>query len=246
MQDIYFPDRGLTPRSSEHILLNALGGRLESSDLIAKPTNDVFGDTIDAALERSMAGVRMLLNAPSGDGNPPGRFPEMRMADGRRIIFGPGGKPRFVPRMGSVEREPDKTITKLVASIDPDEDIQKLFKRDISTGKMHPDMLREVLGAMAQPPIRSALPPIPLQFTFHIEQIRCIAKMACNLFALHHRDVFSRNDFDPIRGFIGDGEVSWLPSPSEAVCRSDGDGSQNRWVTVALPTVTVPHQAPPL
>jgi len=40
---MYFPDWGLTPRA--HILLNALGGRLESLDLIAKPTNDVCGDT---------------------------------------------------------------------------------------------------------------------------------------------------------------------------------------------------------
>jgi len=65
--DIYKKTRIVTP-SAEHILLDSLGGRLTSTHLLDKSTNDRFGSTIDRALADLMLPFRVLLDAKAGDG----------------------------------------------------------------------------------------------------------------------------------------------------------------------------------
>lgn len=57
--------------SVEHIVPNALGGRLKSRALLCKKCNSVFGDTIDAALIKQLLPVANALDIPRERGETP-------------------------------------------------------------------------------------------------------------------------------------------------------------------------------
>lgn len=66
-------DASLTPAndSSEHVILNAIGGRLEIRDFICKPCNDRTGQTWDAALAGQLNGLCLLFSIARDRGEPP-------------------------------------------------------------------------------------------------------------------------------------------------------------------------------
>jgi hypothetical protein len=55
----------------EHILLNALGGRMTTREAICSDCNNNFGGSIDNALTAQVAVIRNLLQLKSGTGSPP-------------------------------------------------------------------------------------------------------------------------------------------------------------------------------
>lgn len=66
-------DASLTPAndSSEHVILNAIGGRLEIPGFICKPCNDRTGQTWDAALAGQLNGFCLLFSITRDRGEPP-------------------------------------------------------------------------------------------------------------------------------------------------------------------------------
>jgi len=201
MYNIYYPDREIVVKSSEHILLNALGGQLESLDLIDKPTNDRFGHTIDAALERGVGDVRVLVGGLSGEGEPPPELRRTFQIEGRPVKIGAEGQPRQVSFLRFEPYEGGVTIT---GSLAPGDDPVKVAgKRALRKYNIPEQWLRDQCSG--RQPTRAYLRAQSYGGGFDIEACRALAKMACNLFALAHRDIFLRADFDPIRRFVADG-----------------------------------------
>ena len=60
----YACGKEITPsnRSDEHIIPNAIGGRLKSKSLLCKQCNSDFGDSIDSELSRQLNHIGNMLN----------------------------------------------------------------------------------------------------------------------------------------------------------------------------------------
>jgi hypothetical protein len=194
-----FDLREIVQRSEEHVLLSAFGGKLVSSDLIDKRTNDLFGRSIDAALARSLQTVRVILDARSGDGKSP---PKVRgvAADGTELNILPGGfhmeptKPNFrvwkadgVTHAGGSVRSMDE-LKRLLARVCREEGVTFEQTKFEAT------------------PSKTVAPPLSFGMSFGVECYRAVAKMACNLFARSNRDAFLSKHFDAIRRFVISGE----------------------------------------
>lgn len=79
-------------RTKEHILLNAIGGRLKSRSLICITCNSTFGHDIDDALATQLNFLANQLNISRDDGNPPQPISAVSES-GMKISVNPGGKP---------------------------------------------------------------------------------------------------------------------------------------------------------
>jgi hypothetical protein len=199
VRDIYTRQPIFTP-SDEHIVLNALGGRLVGRNLIDKTTNDKFGDSIDAALANDLLPLRVLLNVRSGDGALP---PKLRGAvgpDGATYNLLPGGEPEMgKPSVQFSERD---GMTWAEASARSVKELKSLLGRGLEKAGVPVATLEES--------IRTTLTPAPRMKTdlsVGEDGLRAIAKMAANLLALSSRDVFDESGFDALRRYVlhGDG-----------------------------------------
>ena len=63
----------------EHVLLNALGGRMKTKEAICSEHNNAFGGTIDSALAAQVEVIRNHLQLQSGTRKPP---PALKKPDG--------------------------------------------------------------------------------------------------------------------------------------------------------------------
>jgi len=193
VRDIYFPEQEIATQTREHIMLNCLGGRLESADLIDAGTNHRFGSGIDRALERVISPIRLLLDAPAGDGTTPHGLKNLPLTDGRVIGLAERGRPVGDQRV-SITSQPDGSVRVSGSHTE----VRKLLKK-------HKLPAQELLGGATT--VREHLPPVTIKGGFDNDARRCLAKMACNLFAFTYRDLFLRSEFDAVRSFVtGTGE----------------------------------------
>ncbi|MBK5935094.1 HNH endonuclease [Rhodovulum imhoffii] len=84
------------PRKPEHILLNALGGRLTTTKALCATCNNIMGAGPDKDLADSVAPLRNIANFRSGSGKAPPSIPRVE-ADGIVYDLAPGGKPVLRP-----------------------------------------------------------------------------------------------------------------------------------------------------
>lgn len=200
MKDIYFTDREIQHATAEHILLNGLGGRWQVPGLIDRETNSWFGRTIDAALHEGLLVFRTLLGTLSGNGNPAPKLKNRPGTDGRRYHIEPGGKltlaaPEFRVRVVDGRLEGSGTVRSPAEA-------RLLVRRHFKKHGVSLDRLDEMLTSHTER-IEAGL---QLDVTFGDDARRAIAKMACNLFAAHHRDLFLQSAFDKVRRYVTHGE----------------------------------------
>ena len=185
--------------SDEHVLLNALGGRLKSGELIDQRTNSTFGNTIDADLADFVLPLRVLLDARAGDGGAPPPYRGATTADGERYNLLPGGK----PELGRPKVEFSKTAsgdTKIEGRARNLRELRRLTERKLGDLGVSFDEVEKSAKKVEQ-----HAPPIAMSLVIDPGVKRAIAKMACNLLAVGHRDVFMRAEFDPIRELVLNG-----------------------------------------
>lgn len=89
-----------TNRSIEHVVGNAIGGRLQSEDLLCIECNNRHGRGPDAALARYLNHLANPLNVSRHRGEPPAL--EATLEDGRKVLIDPDGTPRL--------RKPEITV----------------------------------------------------------------------------------------------------------------------------------------
>jgi hypothetical protein len=85
-------DLSETNSSDEHIILNALGGRLKSKYLLCEDCNKEIGDQIDSELAEQLNFYANFLNIKRGRGKPQ-TVMGVNEATGEKWFFEPGGKP---------------------------------------------------------------------------------------------------------------------------------------------------------
>lgn len=185
----------ITTRSEEHILLNCLGGRLRSSELIDKTTNDTFGQTIDAALSRMVAFPRVVLGARSGDGVEPGPLKGLKSEAAGNVNLLSGGKPQMAKPQLTCTHEDGKLIVRGTSR-----DLGELARLTKRIREKHGIPLEAFLEGSTSK--RSYVGLIEGEIEFGTDVAQCIGKMACNLFAHSNRSTFLRSEFDPIRDFV--------------------------------------------
>lgn len=199
-RDIY-TTKDIIEDSSEHVLLNALGGKLELKGIIDKNTNDVFGRTIDSELLKMVEPFRVIPNISKGDGGSPPSLRVVTSEDGRRVDILPGGMPRLAHP--SLETQSVDGAKFLKASFRSIEEAQRHIRN--WANKHAPGL--DVTEILKQATEVSDHPSYKLELELNQGGQRCIAKMVCNLFAAYNQDIFLMSDFDLIRNFVLDGSV---------------------------------------
>ncbi len=202
-KDIY-TGKEIIHHSSEHVLLNALGGKLQTTGIIDKNTNDLFGQTIDNELLKLIEPFRVILNIRKGDGGNPPSLRGVTSEDGRRLEILPGGVPRLANPSMKTEAVGGSNV--LNASFRSIKEAQKHIAAWVA--RHAPDMVvNEILNQAVE---KSDQPNCNFQLILNSGGRRCIAKMACNLFARANQSFFLISDFDLIRNFVREGSVGNL------------------------------------
>lgn len=182
--------------SNEHILLNALGGKLQASGIIDKKTNDTFGQTIDQDLLKMVEPFRVILNIRKGDGGSPPFLRAVTSEDSSRVDILPGGVPTLAHPSMKTEAVGGRKV--LNASFRTIEEAKKHIS--VWAARHAPNMVvNEILKQAIE---KSSQPTLDFELVLNPGGRRCIAKMACNLFSLANRPCFLMSDFDVIRDFV--------------------------------------------
>ena len=80
--------------SSEHVILNSIGGRLKSKKLLCKKCNSEFGDDIDVELSKQLNYIANMLNIKRDRGEPQPFIVETKEGN-VKYKYMPGGKPEI-------------------------------------------------------------------------------------------------------------------------------------------------------
>ena len=213
MRDIYFPEREIKEPTAEHVLPNGLGGRWKVPGLIDRTTNSGFGETIDAALQRGLASFRTLLGAVSGDKRPPPMLRNQSADDGNRYDVLPEGELALANPSFRVWVEDG--LLHATGTVRSPKDARRLVRRIFQKHGVSLDRL----DALTVNTTQQVAPKLQLAVELDEGGRRAIAKMACNLFASGHRDLFVRPDFDDVRRHVAVGGGNHVaicgPLPSE-------------------------------
>lgn len=219
--------------SEEHIIPNSLGGRLRAR-IIDRNTNNRFGSTIDAALDRAVMCIRNLVDGRTHrDPNAPApTLRNVESPDGSRYTLRAGGRAECQTKIGI--REIDGGIH--VSGYVPDKatlvrNVRKYAKRR----GLNADKLVAQLGGISDGVIGKA-PTVQLEIgLWELEPYRAILKIACNLLALYHPEELIGPGFESARQFVRDGNVSMAPVQiTELDIRRSGLGPLDHLVVVEV------------
>lgn len=202
--------------SPEHIIPNALGGRLKPRTIVCSEDNNRLGNELDRELCEALEPVRYLLRIRSGEGADPPTL--------RGVAYGEV----------KVDLGPDRTLfskvsPKVTAASDGTYSIIVDGARTIEQGAlMAAQMLKKVgirtrseaerrFGTQRLVSEKAPLAePVRLSLTMGgPKQLRTVAKMAFGFLAHAVPGIADATAFDPVRAFIGansgDGSVRWAP-----------------------------------
>ncbi|HEX4334356.1 MAG TPA: hypothetical protein VH062_00505 [Polyangiaceae bacterium] len=200
--DIY-TRRPIETQSDEHILPRSLGGKLSAVGLIDKVTNDQFGSGIDAALDKTLQALRVILDARNADGDSPRALAGVRAPDGEQYLVAAGGKVTVRPKIKTTRIGDQLHVEGTVSDA---ETLKRMLLRHARrAGKNVDDMVAALMdGAKDR---ADAIPELTFALPLGCEDFyRATAKIACNLFA-YERPGFLSSAFDPIRDYVLTGNV---------------------------------------
>lgn len=208
----------------EHVLLNALGGRLTAREIICPDCNHRMGIGPDNDLANSTTFLRNICGLKAGDGDVP---PQIRglEAEGNRIDLKPGMQPQMRPR-DPMSVDISETGIEIRIEAYSDTEAEKLAEgaaRKIAKhfGHKNPKVIeafkRDILKDR-----KSTFRPAPainqsVEFGTGRSQ-QAMAKAALVLWAMEvgNEEVISEN-YDPIRQFIENGDKPTDPEESAKI-----------------------------
>lgn len=115
-------------KTEEHIILNAIGGRLKPDTLICKHCNSTTGDDIDATLAKQLNHLSNLFNIDRDRGDVPNLECNLEK-DNEEILIQPGGKP--ILRKPIIKEEIDENNNIKITVNSPNEDVAKKVIRGL-------------------------------------------------------------------------------------------------------------------
>lgn len=180
-------------QSEEHIIPNALGGTLTSTELICKECNSSFGFDCDASLASDLKLFSNFLNIKRDRG---ANQPVIGHTPTTKYKIQPGGKPEVVkPTIQIDETTQGKAIHIEARDMGQVQQILKGLKRN------YPDIDVEKTLSQAQQGRRYLNEFVKLQFVFSgKDSLRAVAKMA--YFFLKHKHPTVQGDFSRLVAFI--------------------------------------------
>lgn len=197
----------------EHVLLNALGGRLTTRETICPDCNHEMGNGPDKDLAESTAFLRNICGLKAGDGDSP---PQIRAleTDGEQYDLKPGMRPQIRSRKPMDVQITDDGIDVRIEAYS-DEEADKLAQgAAIKIAKHLGHRAPEVIAAIKRDILKerkSLFRPAPaiqqqLQFGTGCSQ-QAMAKACLVLWAMEASNREVNNDrYDPIKGFIKSGK----------------------------------------
>jgi hypothetical protein len=132
----------------EHVLLNALGGRMTTKWTICSDHNNTFGGTIDKALAAQVEVIRNHLQLQSGAKKPPPPLKNL-VAGSEKISIGSNGTPRLeVSPFETVELVDGRFDVKIMAG--SEEELHRILPHVVAKLGIPLDQLKQqVLGGSA-------------------------------------------------------------------------------------------------
>jgi hypothetical protein len=194
-----------TNSAQEHIIPNAIGGRLKSSNLDCIKCNSEFGEDCDSALAKDMNPLANILGIDRERGEPQ---PIVGLMQGKKVSLDTDGKPEF----GKPEHEVKKDGNNVQISIKA-RSMGEARKMLEGLARKYPINVDE---AMKSAQVKQEYLPEPIAFNFAHggeDTFRAVAKMAY-LFLKHKRPGQSLDRevalIDSIKGTRENTSVSFL------------------------------------
>ncbi|MBW7914351.1 MAG: HNH endonuclease [Taibaiella sp.] len=208
MSKCYNCDTTLTEsnRSVEHIILNAVGGRLKSSDLLCVGCNSKMGNSADAELAKQFQFLSGHLQVKRDNGAIP-TTKGGKLADGTEINLLSGITPSLAKPKFSVEQEGDKLVYNVVARSDKE---MKTILEGIA--KKHTQFDVNHAMSKARKGVERLKEPVSFSQVFGGKlAFRSIAKTAVNFYLYNKGDkenirhllpyLFEKDDLDVVKHF---------------------------------------------
>jgi HNH endonuclease len=186
----------------EHVLLNALGGRMTTKRAICSKHNNAFGGTIDNALAAQVEVIRNHLQLQSGTKKPPPPLKNL-IAGSEAISIGSDGTPRIdVPPFETVELPDGRFDVKIM--VRSDEELHRFLPHIAKKLNIPLEQLKQqMLGGSA-----SIVERRPDVVGHHLafggeDALRSIAKSCLVLLATKvGSDALKGDAFEDVRNFV--------------------------------------------
>ena len=190
----------------EHILLNALGGRMTTKHAICSACNNRFGGTIDDELASQVMTLRNFLQLESGTGNPAPTLKNVQ-AGAHKINIRGDGQLELVDKPFTIKELGDGRWN-IQIKVRSEEEFKRIVPHIAAKTKIPEDRLREQLAG-AQASIISQRPgAIGHSFSFGGPQaIRSVVKSSLVLWSsLTGNDEIRSEPYDAARRFVVQGD----------------------------------------
>lgn len=177
--------------TDEHIIINAVGGRLKSKKLICKKCNSDFGETIDGILAKQLNSMANMLMVKRHRGEPQPILGE-KVSTGEKYLLDVGGKPKL--SKPTINKTVDREKTNISITARSEEELKK-FLTGIAKKNPHFD----VEDAMKSAKWREEYFDEALHFQNEIgglEVFRAVCKCATNFY------IYSKGDSTQIKHLI--------------------------------------------
>ena len=126
--------------SVEHILLNAIGGKLKSKKLLCKKCNSSFGESFDSELSKQLLFLSSFLNVKRDRGNHP-KLKGGKTESGLDIDFLAGGKPYYAKPSVETINNDNEVVLNIMAR--DEKELKQILK---GLSRKHPQInIEEIL-----------------------------------------------------------------------------------------------------
>lgn len=210
----------LVNESPEHVLLNAFGGRMTTTQVICTKCNHSFGEEMDKSFAEDFDVLRNALNCPCGDGSPPPTIRKIVRPDGTEIDLLPGFRPQSRSVVYLRTPSGDRTDLKIgVATLERLANHAGQFAKGVSLTR---DAFVEALKK-AQVTIRSEVIKDLPRFEFRVgghAQTRSVTKSALILWAIRTSNLeVASGHFDRAIAFVKATQTGEQNVPADWIAR---------------------------
>lgn len=206
MYNCYVCEEELTQENEtiEHIILNAIGGKLKSRRLICRECNSMFGSKIDDALAKQLSNFCTLLNIKRESGKPQKIKGTYKNTE---VFIEPGGKIQRAKPKIEIDGNKYHIVT---SNISEAKTVMKGLKRKFPNLDIEKELAKSTVS-------KQYLPSIKIEFTLGGKEVlQSVCKTAINFFILNDGDRnYIKHLIPYIKGIEDEAEVIYFYPDNE-------------------------------